>query len=366
MMIPRIKFSNVIIRLYQFALACFPPAYQAEYADELLFAVRMAASDIEVKGGMALALFGWRELRDLPQALIQVHIQGRKRGMDSQPTGNIPGGPIRGWKVGAVFLPFLLPLFIILPGFIESGQLPVLPKAAGTILLAALAAIWFAAFARGFPTWALPALGLVLYFFTAILGVIALGIFHYLVVNPLSNHGLGGFTLYLPIKFISVYCSILFICFLLAGFLRLAPDLRRRVQQDWTILSFLLLGTAILPVLRFDEYTGLNGYQSASLAALILGAGAYLLARQRWLKITALVAAALFSQGLMCLGIFQVFNSQVWAGISSSQAARILAAVEPLSNPLPVLLLLPAWIIRLSNRLKASPDSSVPAAPERV
>jgi hypothetical protein len=56
-----------------------------------------------------------------------------------------------------------------------------------------------------------------------------------------------------------------------AGRLRLVPAFHRQVLQEWTLLSFLLYGIAVLPVIANDEYAGMRMYQTASLLVLIVG-----------------------------------------------------------------------------------------------
>ena len=66
----------------------------------------------------------------------------------------------------------------------------------------------------------------------------------------------------------------------MVGLLRIVPGFHTRVRQEWTLLSFLLYGIAILPVLGNDEFHGVEGYETASLLILAVGAGLYLIGPQ--------------------------------------------------------------------------------------
>ena len=46
--------ESLLVRLYRRALGCFSAGYRREYADELLYAVRMAAADAEARGRVPL------------------------------------------------------------------------------------------------------------------------------------------------------------------------------------------------------------------------------------------------------------------------------------------------------------------------
>lgn len=70
--------EHPVVRLYRATLGCFPGAYRREYTDELLYAVRMAVADAEAQGRVALLRLAWRELRDLPLAIVRAHLHERR------------------------------------------------------------------------------------------------------------------------------------------------------------------------------------------------------------------------------------------------------------------------------------------------
>jgi hypothetical protein len=145
------------------------------------------------------------------------------------------------------------------------------------------------------------------------------------------------------------------------------PSLRRWVQRDWSMLSFLMYGVAIYPVFGNDEYHGLERYQAASLLILLVGAALYLVASKRWLRVLVLVVPASLSPAVMSLGIYQAFPAQSWV-ISGevSTVARTWEALQPLLylSPLPIMLLLAALAPRLpwkdEREAAASPAPNAP------
>jgi len=325
----------LVVRLYRIALKCFPASYRAEYAEELLYAVRMAAA--EAQGGLPLARLAWRELRDLPLAALRAHLFERNAIMKAS-----PGNELRGWKLAAVFLPFLLPLLLTLPGLLGATDfVKVVSLAVGVPLLGLLVVTWIGGLAREFPAWALPALGLVLYFITAMLGLALQILGYYAAIVPLF----GGWPHELSLKTLFALLGALaftpIMAVLLAGLLRAVPTFHQRVRKEWTLLSFLLYGMAIAPVFVSDEFRYVEGYQIASLVALAAGAGLYLAAKRRWQRILALIVPVVLAEALMSFGMYQVYPQHDWANLVN-QSARLWESIQPLLNPLPVLLLLPA------------------------
>ncbi|HEX7973987.1 MAG TPA: hypothetical protein VF498_06240, partial [Anaerolineales bacterium] len=286
--------EHLIIRLYRAALGCFPEGYRSEYTDELLYAMRMAATDAQEQGREALLRLAWRELRDLPTAILRAHLRERGIQMNLQLGAHLPGGPMRGWQIAAVFFPFLLPLLspllVLAPA---SVKVPV-----SQWILAALAlplvVLWGIGLVRQFPVWALPALGMALFFASAFLQVFVQSAIFYAVMVPRYGSWPDGLAQKIMMMLL-VQFVFLGLMVGVASLLSLVPGFRARVQQEWTLLSFMLYGMAIAPVLGNDEFRGVEGYEAASLLILAVGAGLYLAASRRWQRVLALVVPAILS-----------------------------------------------------------------------
>ena len=79
--------------------------------------------------------------------------------MNPKPGAHLPGGPIHGWQLGAVFLPFLLTLLYAVQPLAGVSAIPWLAAALVFAFLGLLVGVSLVGLVRGFPVWALPALG---------------------------------------------------------------------------------------------------------------------------------------------------------------------------------------------------------------
>jgi hypothetical protein len=344
--------EHPLVRLYRAALGCFPEGYRRKYADELLYAVRMAAAEAQAQGRVALLRLAWRELRDLPLAIVRAHLQERRVQMNLKLGAHLPGGPIRSWQLVVVFLPFLLPLLHPLR-FLIFAHVTVtmgtgLFAALELLFLGLLGLISFAGLIREFPLWALPAQGLVLFFASAFLQLFALMAVYLTFMLPVYGGWPGGLfeKIWAMLLVQGVYLE--FMVAAVVGLLRIVPGFLKQVRQEWTLLSFLLYGIAILPVWGNDEFQGIGGYETASLLVLAVGCALYLLTPRRWQGVLALVAAAVLSPAVMSLGLYQTFPAQSWA-VPSDLSFRLWEALQPVLylSPLPIMLLLAALAPRL-------------------
>ncbi|MEJ2600052.1 MAG: hypothetical protein P8Z00_17090 [Anaerolineales bacterium] len=338
--------EHVIVRLYRAVLRCFPRGYRREYTDELLYAIRMAVFATQAQGRLALLRLAWRELRDLPLAILRAHLDERKVQMKLRFGSRLPGGPIRLWQLLLFFLPFLLPLLAPIPAILD---IPNVTTVTGgylffnleLLLLGFMAVAWKSWRLSRFPVWALPAMGAVLFFAGAIL--------HLMLQNAVWTYVGGGWPDELVQKIWMVLLVQLVFLLVMVGaivsILRKVPGFRKWVRRDWTMLSFLMYGVAVYPLFGNDAYSRLERYEVASLLILLLGAALYLVAPRRWQRVLLLVIAAILSPAIMSLGLYQVFPMQSWAlpgEVSSS--ARVWEALQPLLYlcPLPIMMLLAA------------------------
>lgn len=279
---------------------------------------------------------------------------------------HLPGGPIRGWKVGAVFLPFLLPILypngVFMPPVTPATAFMCLLSAIGLPFIILLVVVWWTGLRRGFPLWALPALGMLFFIFSAMLQVSAQ--LMVLITYSLPVFGRVGWPDGLVQKlWLMILVQMVFLEFMVAavvGLLRIASAFLRRVRQEWTLLSFFLYGLAILPALGNDEFRGIEGYQTAGLLILAAGAGLYLVVPRRWQRVLALLCPVILSPAVISLGLYQTFPAQSWA-IPANVSSRLWEAFQPLLYlaPLPVLLLLAGLAPHLPWEGRPEPASSL-------
>ncbi len=330
--------THWIIRVYLTLLALFPGKYRQEYEEELEYAIRMAVEQAQAKGRLYLARLAWRELRDLPKALLRAHLEERRgRMMNLQPGAHLPEGPIKNWKLGALFVPFSLPLLGAVLGFVDRLKLGWVPLGVGYLLLGLLVVTWVAGLVKGFPAWSLPAMGVILFFVSLPL---KLG-FQGMILNATKPPGpvfwpdsiperLGLYT-WFNLAYVAIAALIVVILLLIS------PLFLQRARQDWSLLSFLVYGLSIPYVILNDPYRGLAPYELASILILAAGAALFVIAPGRRQRLLALLLAAFLAHPVLSLGIYQIFPVQEFATPVAS--FRVWETLQPVLD-LPALVLL--------------------------
>ncbi len=336
---PRQAFTvRWLARLYELALLLYPEGARREYADEMQSVFSLKAQDAAQQGAFPLLRFACREARGLPGAILSSYLDERKVIMKRLIGGLDPDAPLNAWKIAAVFLPFLLALLFSVANKMNGTIAAIL----GITMLVLLVAIWIAGLANGLPIWALPSLGMLFFFFYFfILKLTA----EYLIYENLILRLYGGWprdlSLGIQTMLLISLGTILIVAVAWLGLLGLIPNFRERIRKDWTVLSFLLYGTAIMPLFMNDEFTHLWGYQIVSLLILALGAALYLKASHRWQRVWVLLIPVVLSQVIFALGLYQTYPLESWIN-QVDPTQRIWEALQPISDPLPFLILLPA------------------------
>ena len=272
---------------------------------------------------------------------------------------HLPDGPIRSYWLVALFVPFMIPLVMALPAFTAAGDL--LWPYTALVLILGLAAIatGVLGLAKGYPAWALPTLGALLFMVWSPLRWAAQGAI-LTALWPLGNYWPDP----IPDKLaqqVRLDVAFLAIAVLMAALLLLlSPPLRQRARRDWSSLSFLLYGMSIPYVVLNDPYRGLEPYEAASALLLAAGAALFVLVPKRWQRLLALVGALLLAHPLLSLGIYQIFPAQTFAGPDPS--FRLWETLQPVLE-LPVLValvclpaLLALWPVRPGDGAPRIPD----------
>lgn len=265
---------------------------------------------------------------------------------------HLPGCPIRGWQLGALFLPYGLVIFITSGAWAYTSEARWLLSALGLLLLGMLVVIWITGLVHFFPVWTLPAMAVVLFlvtgFFTITAQILMYPILELFLERIFVRTGHISLLRNLGLMLLAQLMFLVITVLLVAGLLRLVPSFYRQVLQEWTLLSFLLYGIAILPIVENDEYVGMGMYQTASLLVLMIGMVIYLTASQRWQRWWALVIPAVLSSLLISLGQYLTFPMQSWVN-SGDELLRMWEALQPVLSlfPLSILLILAALVPRL-------------------
>jgi hypothetical protein len=254
-----------LIQVYRRLLPLYPARFQAEYAAEMEGVFAQAVGEAARQGRLALARRGWRELRDLPLAVLREHWRERtgqegimksllENGLAAAADDGRPGTSLAAWLaalphllvVGAFSSSLLFGLENALAGWVVASAL-------GAVSLGALAGAWRAGWPRWSASWA----------------------FYWLVL-AVAGLGLGGQALRL-VQTQNVYEAALF--GLLALVLPAAVYfVARRDRISGLLLGLPLLMAMWMPVLEFVPNAVRNVVQPAMW--LSLGLVAYTLVRR--------------------------------------------------------------------------------------
>jgi len=322
--------ADRLTRLYSNLLRLFPKDYRQEYAEELAFAFQKAVEDAG-SGSDPRRVWGvvWRELRDFPLALLQMHLRERSRMMKTIPGAYLPGEPIVRWRLAAALLPFVV--FIIYTLLDNPLMTGTAQNIAGALVLAMVVGILGLAIyggLHGLPTWSLPAWSIP-FFAAAMLSI-------------QSAYGLFGWPSAQSERILVMMARSLFsytgMIVLGLALLLLVRPFYRRVQQDWTLLAFLFFCGFALFTIFFDPYVGLEIYETGAFVLMGLGALAFLLAPSKWQRFTVLCAALALAIGLVAWGIYSIFPQQSFA---RGGDMRTWEAIQPL-------LMLPGMLFTLA------------------
>lgn len=306
--------EDLLIDGYLRLLHIFPARYQAEYGPELEFVIRQLVEESARKGRLPLIGLAWRELRDLPVAILREHVKERRRHKTKADTyGNSLKEPASGWKTSAAFTPFLIvPLYQLMDllqiwRWIHESGVSILLIALLSILLVPVVSGTF----RGLPRWAIPNMGF-------LVGIIGELIFNSWVntLPPQFHLSSVGEELSFAVRIDFIfYGHVLLLSALLVLGAAWWPALRpfhRNLQQDWSTVPFLLYSSALVGFLRFDTYQGSEPYRLAGLLILAVGAWIYLRRSQPASRLGILLAAVLLANGLDAAGTYLLYPQQPW------------------------------------------------------
>ncbi len=149
--------AQILVRIYARMLGLYPRRYRADYGEELQTVFSLVVNEAAQRGRFSVIRLGWRELRDLPGAVIREHWRERKKEMETEtsvPTTFEPAPWREGLAAIALFLLGALGcllswLHLVLPPWLAIGFLlyPLFMFALGLI--------------KGLRRWFLPYAGLV-------------------------------------------------------------------------------------------------------------------------------------------------------------------------------------------------------------
>jgi hypothetical protein len=252
-----------------------------------------------------------------------------------------PDGPLKGWQLAALFVPFLFPL---LEAIRKLGLLSSVHPL-WTVGIYFMLVLWVVVFGAGlaarFPTWTLPSIGMALFLISITIRGMMQGL-----VMPRT----GWPDPILERVILMLIRDLLFLppmLLILALILKVASTFQQRVREDWSLLSLLIYGMAIPTVILYDEYQGRGIYELTALLLLAAGLALFLVLPSRWSRLLVLLLGVVLSAGVMSFGIYQLFPAQYFA--TPEPSFRIWESIQPLLGlpALVVLLCLPPLFPRL-------------------
>ena len=308
--------TKFLIGVYLGLLKLFPSAYQAEYSEELEFVIRQTVEETAQHGRRSLVWLAWRELRDLPIALLRAHIKERRRRiLVSGSPGYRLEDPVVGWNLLMVFAPFLMaiaiPLLNLAEGFMHLSDFDVLILLVG-LLAVLMYLVIIAGFAKGLPRWSIPSAGLLVCIagyriFTAWIDATPPQ-FH---LSSVSEEVI--FTAVMGLLFYGHMLLLSVLLVLAAAWVRPLRPFYKRVRGDWSLLSFLLYSCALVALLLgFGRYQGSEPYQLAGLLILAVGAWVYLRLSRPESRLGALLVTVAVTIGLVGMGKYILYPQQAW------------------------------------------------------
>jgi hypothetical protein len=312
--------AQILARMYTRLLSLYPRRYRAEYGEELQAVFSLLVNGAAQRGRFSVIRLGWREMRDMPGAVIREHWRERRKRKMEAKTSVLPTfepGSWREWLAAmALFLLLALTsllsyLHIALPLWV-SWALFLVP-----LLMFALGLI------KGLPRWFLP--------YTGVIGVpLSWALTTRGTIMGINTRGgvVGSFLSWTDRHFFALLRpsasdpwiiraafgggKLWFVLLGMAAFTVLIAAVCRplrpfylRLRDDWTLLSFGLYGAAVMAVnMAFEDYPHPHKQLYIFVASLILVAGAwvYLRSAQLWQRSLALFGGITLSMAVAATG----------------------------------------------------------------
>jgi hypothetical protein len=306
--------------MYTRLLSLYPRRYRAEYGEELQAVFSLLVNEAAQRGRFSVIRLGWREMRDMPGAVIREHWrERRKRKMETR-TSILPTFEPGSWRewLAAMALFLLLALTSLLsylhiawPSWV-SWVLFLVP-----LLMFALGLI------KGLPRWFLPytgVIGLQLSWVFARRGTM-MGIntrggvvgsllrrtdrLFFEVLRPSASDPWIVRAVYGAGELWFVLLGIAAFTVLIAAACRPLRPFYLRLRDDWTLLSFGLYGATVMAVnMVFEDYPHPHKQLYIFVASLILVAGAwvYLRSAHLWQRSLSLFAGMTLAMAVAATG----------------------------------------------------------------
>jgi hypothetical protein len=368
--------AQILARMYTRLLSLYPRRYRAEYGEELRAVFSLLVNEAAQRGRFSVIRLGWREMRDMPGAVIREHRRERRKRKMATKTSVLPTFEPGSWRewLAAMVLFLLLALgsllsylHIALPLWLGYGLFLVF------LLMLALGLI------KGLPRWFLPYTGVIgvplswaLTTRGTIMGINTRGGMvgsllrwtdrhFFALLRPSASDPWIVRAVYGAGELWFVLLGIAALTVLIAAACRPLRPFYLRLRDDWTLLSFGLYGAMVMAVnMAFEDYPHPHKQLYIFVASLILVAGAwvYLRSAHLWQRSLALFAGITLSMAVAATGKAILYaNPLLWppAARGFTWQSEVLCTVF-LWGWLAAVVMAPALL-----RLLPHPDKSLPA-----
>ncbi|MBN2502874.1 MAG: hypothetical protein JXB38_18990 [Anaerolineales bacterium] len=289
--------ANLIQQVYVHALKLYPRAFREEYAEELCTVFNLVTERAAQTGVLGLVKVAFRELRDLPFAIIAAYVRERRRmQMQNRLDRWFTHEPGSWQEILLAALPFLL--LMGFPGILTVFSLDkIIPAVIGLgllgLIVVILATLGIIGLFVELPRWALPYAGMPLAL-VAFVFMFALGMRTLFFGDSGAPWALrmSGF---LAI-FLIVVLGLTLLCVWLSKLLPLTRPFYERVKADWSLLSFTMYGGALVFIAgMYEDIVGAGWHLLLTLIPLVLGIWVYLretrMSRRLWTLVLSVTAA---------------------------------------------------------------------------
>ena len=291
--------------IYKALLRLYPVPFREEFGEEMQGIFQETITEAQDAGGIAVWNTLLAELCSLPRAAFQY------RSAESRLQTSDWDRPPTRKEILAVLGVFMAPGAAIL------FNLPV--ELMSISLIGLLVGVFVAGLARGFQRWSLPALGLGLSAFSFMVlfqwaaDLVTPAMLANLIVLPHDESTrliLHAFWAGL------MWFSLFTLIFLVLGLLALMRKFRvvlGRIQQDWTIASYILYSGAIFTLLlTFNQYRYEKTFALASSLCLATGAFLYLKSPRAWQRTLSLLTGLTLATGAIAASQWPAENLAGW------------------------------------------------------
>ena len=310
--------TRMVLKFYRVLLRCYPSDFQVEFGDEMENVFRMLVISAAQNSWRTLIRCCLHELIDCPRSVFREHLQSRRTKM-TEPSEPFPIKRNELWAGLSIFLIPALAAFLV-----EIIGEPRIPVWIGRLMVVGFLGcvivpfIW--AVIRGLPRWSTPYLGVLLVgfvFFVPFWPLIEL-IYPAFTrwIGPMYSWSLPVRIFYQGAQAAVLWLTVLLAAFVLVSLLRLWKHTRplwQQVQQDRTLLSFILYGGLVLNIIIiFDEYQGNGPWMAAAWLSLGIGGWFYLRARDQKQRLIILLCGATLAMWIVAVGKWMLVPSQNW------------------------------------------------------